>query len=146
MVIENCDTWDVKVTDELERYGDCGYDIPSEGDDYNLFHNIGAIITRTFVVSDGGTKTDKDTAQIQLMFRNPSLYDVRLPHYTVNISCDELGDEVQEMENGHPSPASTGYPFVATLKSFVDLTPGAPGQPGSTVCNLAAAYQDVARV
>jgi hypothetical protein len=142
MVIENCDTWEVKVTDALETLGDCGYEVLSEAQNYNLLNNVGAIITRTFVVADAGSKTDLDTAQIQLIFRNPSLYDIRLPHYTVNIACEELesGEVTVLAENGHPSPASTGYPFVATLTGFEDLTPT------NAVCNLAAGYEDYAEV
>jgi len=140
MVIENCDDYTVEISDTYQAYGDCGID-------YNGFeqfwdgYNVSGIITRTYIVNDAGTKTDPDTATIQLIFRNPTLYDVRLPHYTVNIECDELsGGEVVALDNGNPSPVSTGYPFVASLTGFKDLTPNSP------FCNLAAAYQDVAKV
>ena len=134
MVIENCDEWTVNITDVYNPYGDCGVDqagINAQGGGLN----VSGIIDRTFVVTDGGTKTDKDTARIQLVFRNPNLYDVRLPHLTVNIECDEMTDGIVNTD-----PSSTGYPFVSTLAGFVDLTPT------NAVCNLAAGYEDVARV
>jgi hypothetical protein len=134
MVIENCDDYTVNISDTYMSYGDCGVDQAGYGAQIGGL-NVSGIITRTFVVSDAGTKTDKDTARIQLVFRNPNLYDVRLPHYTVNIECDEI-------DAGYASthPSHTGYPFVSTLTGFVDLTPT------NAVCNLAAGYQDVARV
>jgi hypothetical protein len=134
MVIENCDEWTVNITDVYNPYGDCGVDqagINAQGGGLN----VSGTIDRTFVVTDGGTKTDKDTARIQLVFRNPNLYDVRLPHLTVNIECDEMTDGIANTD-----PSSTGYPFVSTLAGFVDLTPT------NAVCNLAAGYEDVARV
>jgi hypothetical protein len=129
MVIENCSDFEVCITDEYQAFGDCGYDAGTLNNGYN----IAGVITRTFVVSDKGTNTDMDTAQLKLYFRNPNLYDVRLPHYTVNIECDEAGE-------GIPSPSVTGYPFVATLTGFVDLTPN------NALCNLAAGYTDKALV
>jgi hypothetical protein len=134
MVIENCDDYTVNISDTYMSYGDCGVDQAGYGAQIGGL-NVSGIITRTFVVSDAGTKTDKDTARIQLVFRNPNLYDVRLPHYTVNIECDEI-------DAGYAStdPSHTGYPFVSTLTGFVDLTPT------NAVCNLAAGYEDVARV
>jgi len=134
MVIENCNPWEVKITDEYETFGDCGIDMAGYSAQAEGL-NVSGIITRTFVVSDAGTKTDKDTAHIQLIFRNPNLYDVRLPHYTVNLECDEVAGGITST-----APSSTGYPFVATLTGFVDLTPS------NAVCNLAASYEDVARV
>jgi hypothetical protein len=140
MVIENCPTYTVEVSDTYQPYGDCGIDYSGFEQFWNGF-NVSGVVTRTFIVNDGGTKTDPDTAKIQLIFRNPTMYDVRLPHYTVNIECDELaGGEVVALSNGNPSPVSTGYPFIASLTGFKDLTPNSP------FCNLAAAYQDVAKV
>ena len=134
MVIENCDSWDVVVTDEYESYGDCGIDITGwEAQEEGL--NISGIIKRTFVVQDGGTKTDLDSAYIQMVFRNPNLYDVRLPHINVNLECDEIEEGVASTD-----PAVTGYPFVSTLTGFVELTPS------NEICNLAASYEDLERV
>jgi hypothetical protein len=73
-----------------------------------------------------------------MIFRNPNLYDVRLPHYTVNLDCDEVSEGTVSTD-----PSSPGYPFVSTLAGFVDLKPEGTG---NTVCNLAAGYEDVARV
>jgi hypothetical protein len=133
MVIENCGEYTVEVSDSYQAYGDCGIDYTGIGQ-YTEGYNVSGIITRTYLVRDAGTKTDPDTATIQLIFRNPTLYDVRLPHYTVNIECDEITGE------GLPSPAVTGYPFIASLTGFKDLTPNSP------FCNLAAGYEDKAIV
>jgi hypothetical protein len=130
MVVENCGEWQVSITESYEKFGDCGYDEGGLADG----KNIAGILTRTYLVNDLRGKTDNDTAIVKMYFRNPNLYDVRLPHYTVNIECDEITGE------GLPSPAVTGYPFISTLTGFVDLTPN------NAVCNLAAAYQDKAVV
>jgi hypothetical protein len=129
MVVENCQEWEVRITDSYARFGDCGYD---EGGLVEGL-NISGMITRKFIVRDKGTKTDTDTAYIELYFRNPSLYDVRLPNYHVSIECDEAGE-------GLPGPSVTGYPFVSTLTGFLDLTPN------NALCNLSAGYEDEAPV
>jgi hypothetical protein len=126
MVLENCGQWEVKAIDQYTAFGDCGIDVGNS--------NVAGIITRSWVVSDKRNKTDLDTAFTQLIFRNPNLYDVRLPHYTVSLDCEEVSGE------GLPSPSITGYPFVSTLTGFVDLTPN------QSVCNLAAGYEDKAVV
>ncbi|MEY2905276.1 MAG: hypothetical protein RJA52_1292 [Bacteroidota bacterium] len=110
LVIENCGDWEVIVSDELSSSGDC----QSKN------------ITRTYLLKDKGSKTDYDTARIELFFRNLTLYDVRLPHYTVYIDCNE-----------NPGMSS---PFIASLNGFKILSPQNP------ICNLSASYEDVAFV
>ncbi|MEY2949981.1 MAG: hypothetical protein RLZZ248_1182 [Bacteroidota bacterium] len=139
MVIENCNEWEVVINDQYEGLNECGLEVGG----FNGFtegKNISGILTRTYIVNDLKDKTDPDTARVQLIFRNPTLYDVRLPHYSVNLECDQLGGEIAVLPNGHPSPVSTGYPFVATMTGFVDLTKN------SAYCNLAASYEDAAEI
>jgi len=108
LVIENCSDWEVIVSDQLTTSADC----QSQN------------IERTYILKDAGAKTDYDTARIELIFRNLSLRDVRLPHYTVYVNCNEnLG---------------LSTPFVASLKGFKILSPQNP------ICNLSASYTDLA--
>jgi hypothetical protein len=140
LVIENCGEWTVTINDTYTAmFGDCGVDIGGYSG-YTNGYNVGGILTRTYIVKDNKNKTDEDTARVQLIFRNPTLYDIRLPHYTVNIECNQLGNEVTLLSNGSPSPVSTGYPFIPTLNGFVDL------KENNAYCNLAASYIDKAEV
>jgi len=135
-VIENCGLWNVTISDTYTSFGDCGFD---QGVDGLEGLNISGRITRRYVVRDVASKTSSDECTITMNFRNPSLLDVRLPHYTSFVECDEM-DEITLLPNGLPSPVSTGYPFLVTLSGIVDLTPV------QAYCNLGAAYEDLARV
>jgi len=139
LVIENCGEWSVTINDSYSPMGECGLDI---GGFTGLTrgYNVAGILTRTYIVTDNKNKTDEDTARVQMIFRNPTLYDIRLPHYTVNIECNQLGKDVTLLSNGNPSPVSTGYPFIPTLNGFVDL------KENNAYCNLAASYADRAEV
>ena len=142
-VIENCDNFYVDVSDRLIQYGDCGYDITDQYDLGGLAFNVSKKIERTFVVHDYGKGTNPDSCQVDIYFRNPSLLDVILPHYTSFLECDEFAalPASQKTSNGYPSPQVTGYPFVETaFDGTVDLTPTQP------YCNLAAGYEDKAPV
>ena len=139
MVIENCNEWEVVINDRYDGLNECGLDVGGF-DGFTEGKNISGILTRTYIVNDLKDKTDQDTARVQLVFRNPTLYDVRLPHYNVNLECDQLGSEITLLSNGHPSPVSTGYPFVATMTGFVDLTKN------TAYCNLAASYEDTGEI
>jgi hypothetical protein len=136
MVIENCGLWNVTISDTYASFGDCGFD---QGINGLQGLNISGRITRRYVVRDVASKTSSDECSITMNFRNPSLLDVRLPHYTSFVECDEM-DEITLLPNGLPSPVSTGYPFLVTLSGIVDLTPV------QAYCNLGAAYEDLARV
>ncbi|MEY2905367.1 MAG: hypothetical protein RJA52_1383 [Bacteroidota bacterium] len=139
LVIENCGQWSVTINDSYRAIGECGLDIGGFNG-LTQGYNVAGILTRTYVVTDHKNKTDEDTARVQLIFRNPTLYDIRLPHYTVNVECNQLGEEVTLLSNGNPSPVSTGYPFIPTLNGFVDL------KENNSYCNLAASYADRAEV
>jgi hypothetical protein len=139
LAIDNCNGFSVRIIDDYEQYGDCGIDqggFAAQTDGLNVY----GMITRTYIIQDYSFRGNTDTAQIQMIFRTPNLGDLRLPHYTVTLECDQLGEEVHLLPNGLPSPASTGYPFIPTLTGFVDLTPD------NAVCNLSAGYRDVAEV
>jgi len=139
LAVENCGAYQVTISDSYEVFGDCGIDQGGfEGQPDGS--NIARIITRTYIIKDFSFRQNTDTAKIQMIFRNPNMGDVRLPHYTVNIECDQLGNEVHLLENGLPSPRTRGYPFIPTLTGFVDLTPN------QAVCNISAAYEDKAVV
>ena len=139
LVIENCGEWSVTINDSYRALGECGLDIGGFSG-LTRGYNVAGILTRTYIVTDNKNKTDEDTARVQMIFRNPTLYDIRLPHYTVNIECNQLGKEVTLLSNGNPSPVSTGYPFIPTLNGFVDL------RENNAYCNLAASYADRAEV
>jgi hypothetical protein len=142
-VVENCDNFYVNVSDELTEYGDCGYDINEQYDLGGLAFNIAKKIKRTFVVHDYGNGTNSDSCSVDIYFRNPSLLDVILPHYTAFLECDEFNQmpAAHKTPQGYPTPDVTGYPFVETAyDGIVDLTPT------QAYCNLAAGYQDKAAV
>jgi hypothetical protein len=136
MVFENCGLWNVTVSDTYNSFGDCGFD---QGVNGLQGLNISGRITRRYVVRDVASKTSSDECTITMNFRNPSLLDVRLPHYTSFVECDEMS-EITLLPNGLPSPVSTGYPFLVTLSGIIDLTPV------QAYCNLGASYEDLARV
>ncbi|MEY2950266.1 MAG: hypothetical protein RLZZ248_1467 [Bacteroidota bacterium] len=136
LVFENCSDWDVTISDTYSGFGDCGVD---QGSDGLIGLNISGQITRRYVVQDAGAKNVTDECSITMNFRTPSLLDIRLPHYTSFVECDDVAD-IYTLDNGHPSPKSTGYPFLVTLSGIIDLTPE------SAYCNLGAAFRDVARV
>jgi hypothetical protein len=139
MAVENCGAYEVRISDKYVEYGDCGIDLGGYAAQEDG-SNVAGIITRTFIINDFSFRANTDTAQIQLIFRNPNLTDLRLPNYTVNIDCDELDGSIVLLDNGLPSPVSTGYPFIPTLTGFVDLTPS------NSLRNLGAAYEDKAVV
>lgn len=105
LVQENCTTWEVSISDDFLSEGECGE----------------LIIERTFVVRDLETKTDFDTAIIQLILRTPNLNDVRLPPFAVYLDCEDeaLGDY---SAHNLPSPEVTGFPFWHTLTGFQALS------------------------
>lgn len=107
LVQENCSTWEVSVSDSFILEGEC----------------VESIIERTFVVKDYETRTDLDTAVIQLIFRTPNLDDVRLPPYAVYLNCEDWPSG--EFSIDHlPGPNITGYPFLHTLAGFQPFSSG----------------------
>lgn len=107
LVEENCTTWEVSISDSFISHGECGE----------------LVIERTFVVQDLETKTDLDTAIIQLVFRSPNINDVRLPPYAVYLDCEDWsGSEFSS--NNLPGPNITGFPFLHTLSGFQPLFSG----------------------
>lgn len=119
-VSDNCGDVRVTISDTYVENGDCG--------------NI--VVTRTFEIED---KVNSDctgapnTASCQqtITLRKATVEDVIFPPLTVSVECDE---QIQFDENGHPHPASSGYPFIQTAFGFHDLD--------QTYCNLGASYSD----
>jgi hypothetical protein len=99
LVVENCENWTVSISDQINSFGDCG-----------------GQITRSYRLPSG------ESSSVNMIFRNPTLHDVRLPHYTVHLDCNQ--------------PVHGGFPFIATLGGIIELTPQ------QTVCNIGASYDD----
>lgn len=99
LVVENCENWSVTISDQINSAGDCG-----------------GQITRTYRLPSG------ESSSVNMIFRNPTLHDVRLPHYTVHLDCNQ--------------PVHGGFPFISTLGGIIELTPQ------QTVCNIGASFDD----
>lgn len=73
----------------------------------------------------------------KIVFRKPTLEDVYYPPQTVPIECDDFQAAFMD-DNGHPSPALTGYPFIVSAFGIHDLN--------ASYCNLGASYQDISEI
>ncbi|WP_273445880.1 T9SS type A sorting domain-containing protein [Neolewinella agarilytica] len=69
---------------------------------------VSAQIQRSFDVDLGDT-TLLAACNQTIQFRSLSLSDISWPENQLRFGC---GDEFPMLENGHPSPAYTGYPYV----------------------------------
>lgn len=119
LVTDNCGvpTTNITFSDELIDGGNCG----------------GNIIIRTFTAKDAAGNSAQCNQLISI--RKPTLADVIYPSLTAYLDCDA---SFPMDTTGNPSPIITGYPFVKTAFSNIDLK--------VTYCNLAAMYVDKPRV
>lgn len=86
-------------------------------------------IVRTFSATDGAGLSD--TCVQEINFGRPEVGDVVFPPFSFPISCEET---YPVDDNGNPSPAYTGYPFVQTIQGAARLD--------EVYCNLGATYED----
>ncbi len=114
---DNCGTVTVTFTDTRQINGNCGP----------------VIITRTFTARDpsGNTRTCQQTIRV----RKPRISDLRFPPASTVIECST---GFQTTSNGNPHPSATGFPYIETAFGIYRINP--------IFCNLAAAWQDEARV
>ncbi len=117
-VSDNCGDVTICVGDEVQAsYGTCD----------------STVIKRTFAAVD---LTGNGTLCTQMItIKKPSIQAVVLPNYIDYIECDE---SFPIDSTGFPHPSVTGYPFVRTAFGLKDLK--------APFCNLAATYQNTARV
>ncbi len=107
LVEENCQTWEVSISDSFSAEKECGE----------------TIIERTFVVKDLEAKTDFDTAIVQLFFRPLNLQDIRLPPFTIYLDCEDMAAN-EFSAHQQPGPEVTGFPFFSGLSGFQSLQAG----------------------
>jgi hypothetical protein len=138
-VIENCEKYEVAIQDSIAKEGG---DIGRPGDDFGLpaLNLVSHTITRSFEVNDYNPKNDTASCAVRMIFQNPDLGDVILPHFTYNIDCDDFYalNSSFILPNGNPSPELSGYPYLITLLGTKALSP--------RYANLSAAYNDQAKV
>lgn len=135
-VIENCGAWEVSIQDSTANEGG---DLGLTGDQFGMTADewVSNTITRTYRANDL-TANDTASCSIRMIFQNPLIEDVVLPHFTYSMECDEFETltGVQLTTGGLPSPEVSGYPFLLTLQGTVALTPT------NEYCNLGASYED----
>jgi len=126
LVAENCQTWEVSISDSFSEEKECGE----------------TIIERTFVVTDMEVRTDFDTAMVQLFFRPLNLQDIRLPPFAVYLDCEDLSQN--DFSAHHlPGPEVTGFPFFSGLSGFQSLSAGTFSRRD---ISIGASYEDQAIV
>jgi len=138
-VIENCERYEVIINDLVEAQGG---DLGRPGDDFGLpaLNLVSHTVTRTYRVNDYNPKNDTASCTVKMIFQNPDLSDVILPHFTYNIDCDDFYalNSSFVLPNGNPSPEISGYPYLITLLGTKALAP--------RYANLSASYNDQAKV
>lgn len=135
-VIENCSSWEVAIQDSIANEGG---DLGLTGDLFGMTADewVSHTITRTYEANDL-TPNDTASCSIRMIFQNPLIEDVVLPHFTYSMECDEFDilSGTQLTAGGLPAPEVSGYPFIMTLQGTVALTPT------NEYCNLGASYED----
>ncbi|MTB52890.1 T9SS type A sorting domain-containing protein [Lewinella sp. W8] len=94
---------------------------------------VSARIERTFRLEMADTSIQEVCTQV-IEARALSLNEVAWPEHFVQFSCT---DSYPQLENGHPAPSYTGYPFVYRSGVAVALD-------GDQLDNLSVRYEDAA--